>query len=66
MTMGEFSTLLERIDGLHAKVETLACSQAGCQVLCADLRRRRRGWVSWLGGAVPATAAVFLGFYLRR
>jgi hypothetical protein len=66
MNMSEFSTLLTRIDALGAKVEALALSLGNCQTLCSSDRGRRRGWITWLGGAAIGTLSTLLGFYLRR
>lgn len=66
MTMGEFSTLLAKLDNLTTKFEELSVSVAGCQALACAAANRRKGWVTWLSGAATTLAAVLLGFYLRR
>lgn len=66
MIMSEFETLLTRIDGLAAKVETLAVQFAAHTAAEAAVGKHRSRWADRLWTLAVCLAGGALGFWLRK
>lgn len=66
MTMSEFETLLNRIDGVSAKLEALAVQFAAHASVEDSANKRRGRWADRIWTLAVCVAGGILGFWLRK